>query len=197
MTDEPIREPAANLQKNEGIENDTGLLSPVGPAPLCPKCNEPVDNHMTTAEYYGPEGAPWFCSQCRRWAHHSCPERRSRGGRCPLCGKMMLAGSDFFCTSCMDWVPVRKGSSWPTFPCAKCGNATSIGYRSIGSLLGLQADKSKNSKQSVPGMPLGSGLFSEGFLGLLNKGPIGWIIFGLASGILYGVYQSLKHILSR
>lgn len=37
------------------------------------------------------------------------------------------------------------------------------------------------------------GLFSEGFFGLLNKGPIGWIIFGLAAGLLYGAYQSLQN----
>ena len=37
-----------------------------------------------------------------------------------------------------------------------------------------------------------SGLFSEGFFGLLNKGPIGWILFGLLAGIAYGAYQSLQ-----
>lgn len=34
-------------------------------------------------------------------------------------------------------------------------------------------------------------LFSDGFVGLLNKGPLGWIIFGLAAGFLYGVLNIL------
>lgn len=35
------------------------------------------------------------------------------------------------------------------------------------------------------------GLFSDGLIGLINKGSIGWIILGLIAGILYSVYKSL------
>ncbi|MCF8378964.1 MAG: hypothetical protein K9H49_05255 [Bacteroidales bacterium] len=54
---------------------------------------------------------------------------------------------------------------------------------------------SEDAKPSQPNEPLpnaSKGLFSDGFFGLLNKGPIGWIIFGLAAGAAYGAYQSLQ-----
>ena len=35
------------------------------------------------------------------------------------------------------------------------------------------------------------GLFSDGFFGLLNKGPLGWILFGLLSGMAAGAYKAL------
>jgi hypothetical protein len=35
------------------------------------------------------------------------------------------------------------------------------------------------------------GLFSEGFFGLLNKGPIGWMLFGLIWGVAYKVFELL------
>ena len=189
---EAVSKDAGPEKKNEDIENDPGLLSPVGPAPLCPKCNEPVDSQMTTAEYYGPKGAPWFCSQCRRWAHHSCPKPRPLGGRCPLCGERMRATSDFFCTSCMDWVLVKKGSSWPEFSCVKCGNATSIGHRSLGSMIsgelfGKRAERTPIAKGQSEARPSQTGSSSartsNGLpFALIAAAAGGWFLMGHKAG---------------
>ena len=34
-------------------------------------------------------------------------------------------------------------------------------------------------------------LFSEGFFGLLEKGPLGWILFGLIGGFVWAAFQWL------
>lgn len=53
-------------------------------------------------------------------------------------------------------------------------------------------DTKNQGSTNLPPPTRSNGLFSDGFPGLLNKGPIGWIIFGLAAGILYGMYESLQ-----
>ncbi|MBL3601721.1 MAG: hypothetical protein JMN25_17960 [gamma proteobacterium endosymbiont of Lamellibrachia anaximandri] len=52
-------------------------------------------------------------------------------------------------------------------------------------------DEEDEPESSAP-----DGLFSDGLFGLLNKDPIGWIVFGLISGFLYGAYQVLQRWLS-
>lgn len=40
-----------------------------------------------------------------------------------------------------------------------------------------------------------NGLFSDGLFGLLNKGVVGWVLFALIGGFLYGMFTFLMEYL--
>ena len=81
----------------------------------------------------------------------------------------------------------------PTVNCSGCGSAVPTSQL-MGSYCVECARKRRPDRVSGSSSPTptGDGLFSEGFSGLLNKGPIGWMLFGLIGGILWAVFQALS-----
>ncbi|MFZ1864248.1 MAG: hypothetical protein WAU39_08515 [Polyangiales bacterium] len=67
----------------------------------------------------------------------------------------------------------------------------------VGGELSLEAQRSAPPPRKAEPVESRDGLFSDGFFGLLNKGPIGWIIFGFVAGALYAAWQTFERLLER
>ena len=85
--------------------------------------------------------------------------------------------------------------------CWKCGftNHTKVLNHQIATDDDSQVDSETNNqfaKHESTDKYASGGLFSDGYFGLLEKGPIGWILFGFIGGVLYGIYNAIREWLN-